>query len=89
MSEKRDDDQVIRRSLVEFAGHSHLRHPAVHVDDGLVPFKLGQAERARPGDNSHVVSARAGQLKGEGAADLPSAENGDPKGRSWSCHRAS
>jgi len=37
------------------------------------------AHGARPRKNGDFMTAGAGQLKGKCAADLPSAENSDPK----------
>lgn len=81
VGQQRDDDQIIRGLLIEEATDPDAGPLAFRIDDRFVSFELLQANGAGPSDDGDFVTANIRKLKGEGAADFPSAEDRDPKRR--------
>ena len=86
MRQQRDDDQVVGGRLVQHAGNADTGAFTLDIDDRAVTFELPQPDGARPRNGSDIVTASPSQLKGEGAADLPGAEDGDPQRRGGCMH---
>ncbi len=73
------EHEIVGDGLVEGIGDRDGRPFTLQVDDGAVASELLVPLGARPGDDADVVAADAGQLEGEGAADLSGTDDGDPE----------